>query len=241
MKVSLHSVRKYITDIFLPNRCPACSKLIKWDMLLCSECKSKMHLAADELCSVCGRNVCSDHSQLAFDNCIALFYYEQPTINAIYALKHNKAVNLAEYSASLLKKQLEKLGIADKADLVTSVPMSKKKLRTRRYNQAEIIAKCLSQSLDKPFDAHLLLHSPSLTEHHKLSKADRVTDAQSSYFPNPKHNAVKGKTVILCDDVYTTGATVNACAKCLKQMGAKRVVAVCIAAAKLEERRYEDS
>ena len=229
----LGRMKKYIADIFLPNRCPVCSKLITWDKLLCPKCEKKLLPTDDE--------PCTDHSQISCDDRITLFYYEQPLINAIYALKHRKAFGLAEYSAALMKQKLEKQSLCEQIDLVACVPMSKKKLKKRRYNQAAVIAKHLSAVLEKPLDAHLLTRLPTLTEHHKLSREDRIKDAQESYFPNPKHSSISGKTVLLCDDVYTTGATVNACAKCLKDMGAKKVIAACIAYTKPAETHNEES
>lgn len=231
--MDLKTIRKYVADIFLPNRCPACSRLIPWNKLICGKCKSSLQPVTDE--------PCTDLQSRSFDSCFSLFSYEQPCIKAIYALKHDKAVNFAEYSAQLLCGKLKQSGLAEKADIVTCVPMSRKKLRKRKYNQAEIIAKCLANQLEKPLDASLIVHSPTLTEHHKLSKSERVLDAQKSYAASVSHIDMTGKNVILCDDVYTTGATMDACARCLKEMGANSVIAVSIAAARLTERHNEDS
>ena len=231
--MDLKTIRKYIADIFLPNRCPACSRLIPWNKLICDKCKSSLQPVTGE--------PCDDLTRRSFDSCFSLFYYEQPCIKAVYALKHDKAVNFAEYGAQLLCSKLKKSGLADKADIVTCVPMSRKKLRKRKYNQAEMIAKYLADQLGKPLDASLLVHSPTLTEHHKLSKGERALDAQKSYAASASHGDITGKNVILCDDVYTTGATMDACARCLKDMGANSVIAVSIAAARLTERHYEDS
>ena len=240
MKMKLSDVKKYIADLFLPNRCPACSKVIPWDKTMCRKCREKLIVITDELCSVCGKSQCIDHSKLAFENCIALFYYEQPCINAIYALKYNKGSNFAEFSAGLLRTELENKNLIEKIDLVTCVPMSSKKLRKRKYNQSEMIAKCICEQIGKPLDTNLIVHADNLVDHHKLPKAERADNAMSSFRIADDSKNIKGKTVLLCDDVYTTGSTMNACASCLKKLGAKSVIAAAIATTRPVEKRYDD-
>ncbi len=222
-------LKKFIADIFLPNRCPGCSKVITWNECLCKRCKDKLVVISSELCKVCGKKHCLDHSKLCFETCISLYYFEQPCINAVYALKHSKATGFAEYCAGLLAKELQDRGLTGKIDLVTCVPMSQIKLRKRRYNQAELFAKCLCKCMNKPFDNSLLVHSDTLTEHHKLVGRQRKENAENSFFPSQEHSYISGKTILLCDDVYTTGSTMNTCAECLQKLGAKSVIAVSIA------------
>lgn len=240
MKMRLSDVKKYLADLFLPNRCPACSKVIPWDKTVCRKCRDKLTVITEELCPVCAKSKCIDHSKLCFDSCIALFYYVQPCINAIYALKYHKGSNFAEYSADLLKTELENRELADRIDLVTCVPMSVKKLRRRKYNQSEMMARYLSDRLGKPLDTSLIVHSDTLTDHHTLPKSQKAENALSSFCVSQHHSDIKGKTVLLCDDVYTTGSTMNACAACLRQLGAKSVIAAAIATTKPVEKRYDE-
>lgn len=239
MKTTISKIGKFLADILLPNRCPACSRLIPWNELLCGKCRDKLPVIADELCSVCGKRPCTDHSKLRFENCICLFYYTDVCVNAIYSLKYDGGFNFAEYSAQLLKTELKQRGLAQKIDLVTSVPMSRRKKRKRGYNQSEKIAKYLSRELGKPLDTGLLVHADTLTDQHKLAKKQRAQNAQESFFPSRDSADIKGRTVLLCDDVYTTGATMNACAACLKKLGAKSVIAVAIATPVYTENRFE--
>lgn len=241
MKMTISEIGKYLADLVAPNRCPACSRLIPWNKLMCDKCRDKLPVISGELCSVCGKRPCTDHAKLRFENCVCLFYYTDLCVNAIYSLKYSGGINFAEYSAQLLKTELKSHGLAQKIDLVTSVPMSKRKKRKRGYNQSEMIAKYLSRGLGKPLDTGLLVHSDSLTDQHKLAKKQRAQNAQDSLYPSRNGADIKGKTVLLCDDVYTTGATMNACASCLKRLGAKSVIAVAIATPVYTENRFEQA
>lgn len=228
MKMKISDLKRYISDIFLPNRCPSCSKLIVWNKLMCDKCREKLRVISAELCPVCGKRNCKPHNELEFDNSISLFYFDDCK-DAIYSLKYHKGINFARYCAPLFEQELKKRGLDSKADLVTCVPMSRKKRRRRGYNQAQIIAQCVAEQIGKPFDNSLLLHSDDLTEHHYLKGSQRKENAEKSFFAKQGHSDIKGKNVLLCDDVYTYGATMNICAKCLKQLGANSVTAVSIA------------
>ena len=227
MKLDLCKLRMYLTDIFLPNRCPGCGKLLTWDKLMCGSCRKK--LVSLDVCPICGKRPCADHSALKFDRAVCLYEYSGKCREAIYALKYSGGINFAIYCGKELGKKLEEQGISRDADAVCCVPMSRKKRRRRGYNHAQLIARCVAKELDKPFYNDLLVHSDNLTEHHRLNAAKRLENAEKSFAPGNKQRDISGRTIILCDDIYTTGATLNACAACLKQMGAQRVYAVSIA------------
>lgn len=239
MKVNFHKIGKFIADIFIPNRCPVCSRLVAWDRLLCNECEDKLNVISDSLCCVCAKDPCIDHSSLSFENCVCLFSYTGDCVKAIYSLKYDNGIGFAEYSAELLKTELEKRGLTNKIDLVTSVPMEKRKKRKRGYNQSEKIAKYLSRAIGKPLVKDLIVHIDTLAEQHKLTMQQRLINAKNSFIPDSRHIDITQKTVLLCDDVYTTGATMNACADCLKRLGAKSVLAAAIATTTLDRTTTE--
>ena len=237
MKMTSKQLLKFITDIFLPNRCVVCSKVIRWDKTMCKACDEKLERITDSVCPVCAKKECLDHASLNFDAAVCLYSFEEPCITGIYQLKHAQNISFARHSAAELAKVLEKRGLAQGIDLVTCVPMSRRKKRKRGHNHAEVIAGYLAKRLDKPFDGKLLIHANTMTEHHKLLGKQRTENAKNSFSISPTHNDISGKTVLLCDDVYTTGATMNACAYCLKQLGAKRVIAAAIASTQRGRKR----
>ena len=95
----------------------------------------------------------------------------------------------------------------------------------RGRDQAELLARFTADKLGKPTDFHLLKRKKDSTEQHKLERDERQLHAEEVYTALSKHRDISGKTVLICDDVITTGSTIRACATQLKSMGAKKVYA----------------
>lgn len=229
LSLKFYRLKKYIADWFLPNRCPVCKKLIVWDKLVCDKCRSKLEDVSSEVCPVCGKKPCADHSKLRFESITCLYPFDGTAKEGIYALKYDQGYNFGEFAAEQLARLLHKRDLAESVDIITCVPMSRQRLRKRRKNHAAVIARTLSRELGKPFDNKLLVHLSSEKVHHHLKAAQRLANAELSFKVFPKHNDISGKTVLLCDDVYTTGATMNSCAALLVKMGADKVIAACAA------------
>lgn len=102
--------------------------------------------------------------------------------------------------------------------------MSKTKLRKRGFNQAEVLADALGHQLNIPIYGNALTKSISFVAQHKLSASRRKTNAAHLYSAG-KNIDIKGKTIIIVDDVMTTGSTINSCAEILLEMGAKEIIA----------------
>lgn len=237
MKLWIYKTRKYIADLFLPNRCPICRRLIPWNKYVCRECSGRLTAVTDELCPVCAKKECKDHSSLKFDCVVCLFEYADTVKEGIYALKYHNGTNFGEYSAKLLAKALEDRELAKQIDVVTCVPMSRQRLKKRHRNHSAVIGRTLAMFIDKPFDDKLLVHHSSDTVHHHLKAVDRLANATVSFAEYASHKDISGKTVLLCDDVYTTGATLNSCSSLLKNMGAKKVIAVSAATTLLDKEK----
>ncbi len=211
--VSRRSIYKFLIDIIFPNRCPSCGRLIRWDGLVCGECEKKLPFADMPKINI-----------QSAEGTYTVFMYEGAVKDMIYALKHGEgADNFAEFCAVKLCKILRKEGIAEKIDIVTAVPMDRRKKRKRGCNQAEVIARFVSKELDKPRDFTLLERRAGNTEQHTLSPGERRIHAREIYTSGKGRSGIKGKTALICDDVITTGATMSACCGLLLKQGAKAV------------------
>ena len=228
MKLS-RKIKGYISDWFLPNRCPVCDKLITWDKFVCADCEKELSEISDSLCPVCAKKPCADHSKLRFDCAVALYPFRNKAKEAVYALKYHDGVNIGELCAKGLANVLRKRELVQQIDIVTCVPMSRDRLKKRRRNHSAVIAKALAGELDKPFDAKLLVHLPGDVLQHRLKAGERAENASKVFKAGAQHRDIKGLTVLICDDVYTTGATLNSCSALLRTMGAERVIAACAA------------
>ncbi|MBQ9994059.1 MAG: ComF family protein [Clostridia bacterium] len=212
----------FIEDVkwyLFPFRCICCNSVEKRNVIICDECRPKIRPHPHYV-------VIPNNTQNLFC-CISPFHYSDPLIRqAILNLKFNYEVNAAKELADYLAKM--DFPIGSNADIVTCVPLSKGRKRWRGFNQSELIATAYANFVGKEY-ANVLEKLKSnkiqstLADHEQRKKnvknMYRVTDAEK----------IKGKTIILIDDVYTSGATMNECARMLKKSGAARVLGMTVA------------
>lgn len=209
--VSKKLIFKFLIDIILPNRCPMCDKLLRWDGLLCEKCKAELENLELE-----------DSEFFEGTKAWSLYRYEGKCVDMIYTLKHGGVLNnFAEYSAVKLAERIRNCGFAGKIDIVTAVPMYRRKKAKRGINHAELLAGYVGEALHKPTDFRLIKHLNDDEEQHHMSAEERKVHAKIIYSANKKHPDVSGKTILICDDVITTGSTINVCAGILREMGAE--------------------
>lgn len=113
-------------------------------------------------------------------------------------------------------------------DTIIPVPISKKRQKERGYNQSLLIAKELSKKLEIKCANNCLIKTRNVIEQSKLKKEDRIKNIQGIYKLNNKEK-LKNKNVIILDDIYTTGSTVNECSKILRQAHPKKICVLTLA------------
>ena len=200
-------------------------RVIGWDMLLCEECAAALpYLDCVPWQAIFPAEI--DGSPTAFDRAEALFEYSGTARDALLSLKYRRGVRFADYSAERIAEKLA-ADDGDDADIITSVPMHRAKKQKRGYNQAEVFAKALSRATGIEYVPDLLGHRKRTVSQHELGRTERYSLAKNTYFISG-NVSLSGKRILLCDDVFTTGATLNACAGLLKEMGAERVTTVTI-------------
>ena len=121
----------------------------------------------------------------------------------------------------------QRLG-ADPADMVVPVPLHPVRFRERSFNQAELLARIVSMKIGRPLRNDLLARPRATRSQAELDKKQRYLNVRDAFEP-AKDSWIPGARVLLVDDVFTTGATANACAKRLKEAGAEKVIVVTIA------------
>ena len=202
---------EWIADIFMPNRCPCCGGFLRWDGIVCEKCRGSLILYDNS------RSTPPEGCSAA----VSVFEFKGCAKEGIYSLKDGYGGNFVKYAVPLLAERLEGCG----AELVTCVPMAKKKQAERGYNQAELIAKELAEKLSLPLDEGILTREPTSLEQHGLTAADRAEFAKTLYGISENHRDIKGMKLLLVDDVRTTGSTLATCAKKLLEAGASEVIA----------------
>ena len=118
----------------------------------------------------------------------------------------------------------------EEPDYIIPVPLHKRKKRVRGYNQAELIAKGLSNTLDLPMNDYILRRTRFTTPQKKLDDKQRLKNLSQAFVCIDPEGCIRGKRVLLVDDIYTTGSTIEACTLALLKEGAKEVcfITVCI-------------
>ncbi|MBE6875538.1 MAG: ComF family protein [Ruminococcus sp.] len=222
----MHQNIRKILNFFYPNVCPKCGAFLLAEETVCEFCAEKMLLSQNDYCHQCGKVNCMCQYQKRFyDKAVVACYYDSDTAPAVLALKKSRNTNFAYFSARILAERLRHGTYYEfqKTDYVVPVPMHSSKQKQRGYNQAGLIAKELAEILHLPYREDILYKNKSEKEQHTLtSAAERARNVQSFGIHDISLN---GKRILLCDDVLTTGSTMNRCAELLKSKGASAVTA----------------
>lgn len=212
-----------------PNVCIACGEAIPEGEYLCEYC-DEMSATIDftKNCRRCGRDKksCECSSRIFhFNGCCAPFYNEGVIKDAMYSLKFAHKDYIAKFFAQRMAITVKTAYNDIDFDLITFVPMKLRKKLKRGFNQSEVLAKNISKILKIPICNDALIAARKTKIQHTLTKDERFKNVRGKFIANKKHD-LTGKTVLLVDDIKTTGATLDECAKQLLSLGADEVYCV---------------
>jgi len=243
-----------LVSVFLPAGCRLCERLLvhATRLPICRECLDSFERIGDNICEGCGlpleswaaavgeagrdSNGSSASScgacrlqTFRFDRARSFFRYEDLAVRAVVMLKFEEMEPLADWFADRLAEAARKAGMAA-ADVVVPVPLHKVRERERGFNQAELLSKRLAKRLKLPHQGVLLVRKRPRPDKHLLTERERW-EAVRGAFATHAGSLIDKKRVLLVDDVMTTGATLDACAKALRDAGAAEVGCVTVARA----------
>lgn len=217
-----------------PRRCAFCGEIVAFDREWCAECAKGRPAIAPPVCLHCGHSKADctcKNKKFYYDAVIAPYYYTGSAARALQNFKFRAMPFLAEDMAADMASCVQKL-YGDRAfDLVTEVPVGKRKLRRRGYDQSRLLAQALARRLQLPY-AGVLKKVRNNRDQHRQKAADRRANVYGAYNTR-RHAGLSGKHVLLVDDVKTTGATLDECAKMLLLGDAASVSAVVFAVTKI--------
>jgi|SRR5665213_2467895 len=237
-----------LASLVFPAPCRICKRVLDTGsrIPLCGECRAAIQQPLREpLCSKCGRPIVSTavtdgkSSPLchlcrtgvyAFDEARSFGAYTPRMSRAILLLKYGHVSPLGTFFAQLLARAIQHQVPTFSADAVVPVPLDRGRFKERGYNQAELIAKPLARLLGIPFRSYLLVRTRPRPDHLRLTRRERWETVRGAYASNERA-PVDNLRVLLVDDVFTTGATLDACSRALKGAGAARVVGLTVARA----------
>ena len=223
-------------DALYPRRCPVCGEIVTpKGRLICPSCLLRLSPVKSPVCQKCGKEVWSEEIEYcpdcvkhrrSFARGMALFNYTEEAARSMAAVKYkNKREYLDFYGAALAaryEKQIRRIH----ADVLVPVPVHPSRKRARGFNQAEVLAFCLGKRLGIPVEPGMLIRDKKTKPQKELSAAERLKNLSGAFRAGTVPDGIK--TVLLVDDIYTTGSTVEACARALRSAGVSRVYFVVI-------------
>ena len=213
---------RFFLDILYPSKCPFCGKAIRWDMLSCDSCFAEIKWTDNSFCGKCGHSHCiCGEEEIPFTRFYSAMVYNEKVKDAFASFKYHANRNLGFILCDMLADKMLLTGDDVKYDMIIPVPMNPLKKHIRGYNQAELMTRELAKRLDSVSDTSVICKAYSSKFQHDLNKAERAVNAENTFYPSGKR--IDGKTVLLCDDITTTGSTMIKCGKLLKELGASRV------------------
>lgn len=232
--------REWLTDLLFPRRCPVCGKIVvPKGGLICPGCVKKLSFVKGPVCMRCGKELiwqdgeychdCMRHRR-SFERGAALLNYNEAAAASMAQIKYkNKREYLDFYSLEMVRrlgKRLAGMG----ADAFVPVPVHPSRRRTRGFDQAEELADRLSRQTGIPVLKGALIRSKKTMPQKALTPEQRLRNLEQAFLVVPEKLWKGMERVVLVDDIYTTGSTIEACSRVLKRAGIKKIyfVSICI-------------
>ena len=228
---NIKSIKNFLLDLLFPRFCISCGKEGEY---VCEDCLSLIGISEYQFCAVCGKRVvdgktclncqrktklnglfsAASYNDLLVKKIITRYKYEpyiKELSNTLFSLIIIHFSLLGNYAFDILKD-----------GILIPVPLHKKRQKERGFNQAEEIAKQLSRALKIPLNNNVLLKTKETIPQIELSKQEREKNLKN-VFVCKNSEQIKNKKILLIDDVFTTGSTMEECAEVLKQACARQV------------------
>jgi ComF family protein len=226
---------RQVIDFALPPRCPSCGAITRDPHRFCLSCWQSLAFLGEPCCARCGLPFAYEAGAEAecgrclsdpprFDRLRAAVAYGEVARRVALKLKYAGRPGVAATLARLMTRHVDPAGGA----LLVPVPLHRWRIWKRGYNQAALIAASLSSLSGSPADHAVLRRRRATPPLRGLGRRERALAVRGAFeVPAERKGALAGRTVILVDDVYTSGATASACAAALKRAGAARVEVLC--------------
>lgn len=238
-KPNLHKTYLYPMRLLYPPRCTFCDDILPLtvDNLLCYYCIDAYPVIEDPVCKKCGKQLAHDDdlcidckvTKHSYEKGIALYPFEGTIKETIYRFKYGGRRKYAQFFAKMIYQQLQEATFLHEIDLIIPVPVSKERLEQRGYNQAEELARHLSNISKIPYNKDTLIRNKHTKPQSEFTSRQRIQNIKNAFMCNGE--LLPGyKVILIIDDIYTTGSTMNECAKVLKNAGAQKIYScvVCI-------------
>ncbi len=248
LKGAFLTVIERLKELVFPSNiyCICCENMIDdtRPYSLCDACVRNLHWANEKTCNKCGKVLGENYRRTICNDCIETeHFFVQGFTCAEYGMYEKLIIRDYKYHSKpyfgdkLAEIMYDRLAVENLSiDLIIPIPMHKKKERKRGYNQAALLAKGISKRFDVPFDQKLIIRSRVTKPMNKMNPQERRENVKDAFTLTSekgkigKDKTIEGKTILLVDDIFTTGSTLDECSKLLLDNGAWRIYTICFAA-----------
>lgn len=228
LKNLILSFIRNILDFLIPRECPSCrKKLLPDENIICTCCFQEIRIAAKTRLNFEYRRKLSQEKIISGIFTPFVFEKAKPLQHLIHSLKYEKRYQNGLYLGKLTGRLGSETFSNWNIDLVIPIPLHKLRKSERGYNQSEYIAKGISAVTNLPIDRKALRRKRMTLTQTKMNIVQRKQNIRNAFFVKKPLN-VKGKTILLVDDVITTGSTVAECGRVLLESGALKIYAASI-------------
>lgn len=229
--------KEILYSIFFPRRCPVCDEVVVYGKDICGKCEKELPYIMEPTCKKCGKQLSNEQSEYCPDCCRKVHYYKQGKgifsyqkglKSSMYRFKYAGRREYAAFYGRVAKERIQDWIVRHGIEVLVPIPMHRNKQRKRGYNQAEVFAKCLGEYLELPVDTKVVKRIKNTIPQKELNDVQRKDNLKGAF--QLQANIVKYRKILLVDDIYTTGSTVDAVARCFLEAGIEEVyfLTVCI-------------
>lgn len=234
-------LRERLVSLIFPRRCPVCGQIVLPEgALICPGCVPKLHFIRQPSCKKCGTELISDRAeycpdclrrQRSFESGVALIRYDAVAQKSMAAIKYKNRREYLDFYAEAIARRYGYFFQRHKDAVLVPVPVHPARLRSRGFNQAGELAVRLGRLTGLPVNEGLLIRTKKTAPQKELGPDERLRNLRHAFAVAEEYQLPP--TVILTDDIYTTGSTIEACTRVLKASGVRQVyfVSICIGGA----------
>lgn len=239
-KKRFRPVMDIVLRLLYPQRCPLCDEILPFGQSgCCEECRKKLPWIREPRCMKCGKPVgdaaaeyCSDcgRTEHYYDRGTAPFVYTGALREAVYRMKFENRRDYLDFFAESMLEALDVFLQQWQPELVVAVPMHKSKERRRGYNQSELLAERISRAAGIPYARGALRCIRRTSQQKSLGRKERMRNLRGSFEAARPFSGISA--VLVVDDVYTTGSTVDEVSRVLRSAGAEHIYFVVLCTGK---------
>jgi len=217
-----------LLDFVFPPVCPACDERNESTQPVCERCSRYLERSIKWFVQKKTEDFQHLRGELFFDEIVTCWEFTSPLENLIHCLKYQRGRRIGRFFGLMIASRMIDHMIMNEKTILISVPLHKIRYRERDFNQAELICRSIASVIPVVVETGILVRTRNTYSQTRLEADERMKNVKDALRVRDTES-VRGRTIILVDDVVTTGSTMNSCARCLKNAGAGKVVGLALA------------